>query len=206
MRGTPRDFIRSMKSTLVQKQEVAAYPQARTVLKITDILLDDNVYLFHASTLMADGCGIAFTAPSGTGKSTHARLWRENIPGVTMINDDKPFLKVAEDGTVLVCGSPWNGKHELGENIMVPLKAIYFVKRADPYLPAEEQNQVIERSPIDSFRDLYVQIYRPDRRDRMQQTMDFMNHLMHSVKLYELRCNMETEAAKAAYEAYFGGA
>lgn len=169
---------------------------------MTEAFLADDIYLFHASTLMIDGIGVAFTAPSGTGKSTHSRLWQEYIPGVTMVNDDKPFLRMSDDGKdVLVCGSPWNGKENRGNDISCPLKAIFLIGRTDETLPQEQQNQVEEILPIDAFRDLYLQIYRPDEKKYMRQTMDFINRLMHHVKIYRLHVNMSPEAARTSYEA-----
>lgn len=167
---------------------------------LTKAFLEDDIYLFHASTLMIDGIGIAFTAPSGTGKSTHSRLWQKYIPGVKMVNDDKPFLRVSDDGKdVLVCGSPWNGKENRGSDIRCPLRAFFLIGRADTTLPAEEQNQVEEIPPIEAFRELYLQIYRPGVKLYMKQTMDFINKLMHCVKIYRLRVNMSPEAARTAY-------
>ena len=65
-----------------------------------------------------------FTAPSGTGKSTHARLWREAFgERVVMINDDKPLLLVRPEG-VTVYGTPFRGKHGLGGDRSAPLRAI----------------------------------------------------------------------------------
>ena len=90
--------------------------------KICTKLLEKNVLLFHGSAIEVDGEAYLFTAKSGTGKSTHTALWRQMFGNrAIMINDDKPLLKVVSEG-VCVCGTPWNGKHRLGCNKIVPLK------------------------------------------------------------------------------------
>ena len=79
--------------------------------KIAKELLNFDTVLFHGSVLEMNGEAVAFTAVSGTGKSTHARLWRERFgDAVTMINDDKPLIKLAEDQAIAY-GTPWCGKH-----------------------------------------------------------------------------------------------
>ena len=89
-------------------EELAVYRKIAERLPLYDTVL------FHGSALAADGEGYLFTAPSGTGKSTHARLWRELLGDrVVMINDDKPLLRVTEEG-VTVYGTPFRGKHGLG--------------------------------------------------------------------------------------------
>ena len=70
-----------------------------------------DTFLFHGSAVAVDGAAYLFTARSGTGKSTHTRLWREMLGDrAVMVNDDKPLIRLTEDGAV-VYGTPWNGKH-----------------------------------------------------------------------------------------------
>lgn len=66
--------------------------------------------LFHSSTVSLDGYGYMFLGTSGTGKSTHSRLWIENISGTELVNDDNPVVRVYDDGHIVVYGSPWSGK------------------------------------------------------------------------------------------------
>ena len=83
--------------------------------KICERLVDKEIILVHSSVLMVDGEAVMFLAPSGTGKSTHTRLWRQVYGDrVTMINDDKPLVSVRTDERgvhVNVYGTPWCGKH-----------------------------------------------------------------------------------------------
>lgn len=97
--------------------------------KLADFLFDRGVLMTHGSTVAVDGKAYLFTAKCGTGKSTHTRLWRQVFGSrARMVNDDKPFLKLTEDG-VLACGSPWSGKHGLDTNITVPLQGICILER-----------------------------------------------------------------------------
>ena len=91
--------------------------------KIADHLLSCDTLLFHGSVIAVDGEGYLFTAKSGTGKSTHTRLWREYFgERAVMINDDKPLLRIT-DSDVTAYGTPWDGKHRLSTNTAVPLRA-----------------------------------------------------------------------------------
>lgn len=97
--------------------------------KIARKLLEFDTLLFHGSVVAVDGTGYLFTAKSGTGKSTHTRLWRQLFGSrAVMANDDKPLLKITDNG-VIAYGTPWNGKHRLGSNISIPLRAICILGR-----------------------------------------------------------------------------
>ena len=110
--------------------------------KFAEFLLYNNIVLVHGSTVAVDGRAYLFTARSGTGKSTHTRLWREVFGDrAAMVNDDKPFLELTETG-ILAHGSPWSGKHGLDTNICVPLKGICILERGkenriEPITPEE---------------------------------------------------------------------
>ena len=121
--------------------------------KICDQMPERDTFLFHCSAIAVDGKAYLFTAPSGTGKSTHTRLWREVFGDrAVMINDDKPLLHVAsesaqtgKDGTsaqpqVLVYGTPWDGKHRLSTNTVAPVAGICLVERGEEgrHLPGGE--------------------------------------------------------------------
>ena len=81
--------------------------------KIAVRMLQHDTLLMHGSAVAVDGKAYLFIAASGTGKSTHTRLWREQFGArAVMVNDDKPLVHVKEDG-VTVCGTPWDGKHRL---------------------------------------------------------------------------------------------
>lgn len=83
----------------------------------------------HASVTVKDGRGFLFLGKSGTGKSTHSRLWLKNIPGSRLLNDDNPVVRVV-DGEVRVFGSPWSGKTPCYVNEDCPVGAFVRINRA----------------------------------------------------------------------------
>lgn len=161
--------------------------------KIAEKMLDFDTVLFHGSVVAVDDVGYLFTAKSGTGKSTHTRLWREYFgERAVMVNDDKPLLKITDSG-VTVYGTPYNGKHRLGTNTSVPLKAICILTRA-------EENHIEPISFEQAYKMLLQQVYRPADMLKMAKTLDLVDRLADSVKLYKLGCNMDISAAQVAYE------
>ena len=162
--------------------------------KITEELFRYDTLLFHGSVVAVDGEAFLFTAKSGTGKSTHTRLWREVFgERAVMVNDDKPFLTITEEG-VFAYGSPWNGKHHLGANTSVPLKAICILERG-------EENEIHPISPKDALFMLFQQSNRPRNARNLAQYMNLLDRLSVGVAFYSLSCNMSPEAAMVAYEA-----
>lgn len=91
--------------------------------------LPHETLLVHASVVKYQGCGYMFLGRSGTGKSTHSRLWLENIDGAELLNDDNPVIRIA-DGQVRVFGSPWSGKTHCYVNESVPLQAVVRLSQA----------------------------------------------------------------------------
>lgn len=160
--------------------------------KIADRLLAYDTLLFHGSAIAVDGSGYLFTGKSGAGKSTHARLWRELLgERAVMVNDDKPLLKITKD-SVIVYGTPWDGKHHLSRNISVPLKAIGCLEQSG-------ENRITELEKSERLPILLQQVYRPRDPGLLLKTLPLVNRLAATVRLYELSCNMEPEAARVAY-------
>jgi len=161
--------------------------------KIAEKMLDFDTVLFHGSVVAVDGVGYLFTAKSGTGKSTHTRLWREYFGDrAIMVNDDKPLLHIGDSG-VVAYGTPYNGKHRLSTNISVPLKALCILTR-------DNDNQIESITREQAYTMLLQQVYRPADMLKMTKTLALMDRLADSVKLYKLGCNMDISAAKIAYE------
>ncbi len=195
---TKEDIIREREQTIDKKEMARSdrhFEKTALCRKLTTLLLEKyNTLLIHGSCIAVDGVGYLFSAPSRTGKSTHARLWREMLGDrVVMVNDDKPFVKITNEGATAY-GSPWRGFHRLGENIAVPLKAICLMSRCKTNhieLPSAE-----EALPI-----LLGQTYRPNTSEEMERTLALVQQLCEKVSFYALSCNMKREAARMAYEA-----
>ena len=167
------------------------YVESLAVLrKLSDRLLDKDTLLFHGSALSVDGRCYVFAAPSGTGKSTHSRLWRELLGDrVVMVNDDKPFVSVED--TCIVYGSPWDGKERLSSNTAFPLSAICFLERSD-------ENGIDPVDPGDAIPLLLAQTCREGSIDKVLQ---LVMRLADSVPMYSLCCNMSPDAARVSWGA-----
>jgi hypothetical protein len=156
-------------------------------------MISYGILLFHGSVISVDGEAYLFTAKSGTGKSTHTRLWRQMFGDrAFMVNDDKPLLKITEEG-VFACGTPWDGKHHLSRNSIVPLKGICILERG-------EENHIVTISGKEALPMLLQQSYRPSNPLGLSQLLGIIDMLTQKVSFYRLKCNMDPEAALVAYE------
>jgi len=165
--------------------------------KIAEKMPEYDTVLFHGSCVAVDGVGYLFTAKSGTGKSTHVRLWRELLGDrAVMVNDDKPLIRVTDAGAVAF-GTPWDGKHRLSSNIIVPLQAICILERA-------QQNAIRPITATEAYPMLLQQTYRPLDTAAMSKTLALIDRLAASASLWRLGCNMEIGAAQIAYHAMKG--
>ena len=159
---------------------------------IAELLIEKQVLLMHGSTIAVDGKAYLFTASCGTGKSTHTRLWREVFGDrAVMVNDDKPFLRF-ENGRVIACGSPWTGKHGLGENVLAPLKGICILTRGS-------ENRIWRITPDDAREMLLHQCFQPEDDDARVSYM--LEQLMQIVPLWQMECTKDLEAARLAHDA-----
>lgn len=165
--------------------------------KLVEALLSDNILLFHASAVAVDGKGYLFAAPSGTGKSTHARLWRELLGDrLTMVNDDKPLLHITETG-VEVYGTPWCGKHGLQTPTHVPVRGICLLHQA-------EENQIRPITALEALPMLLRQTYRPSEQEALKTTIKLLERLCIHVPLWAMGCKPDLAAAALAFETMSG--
>jgi hypothetical protein len=146
----------------------------------------------HSSVTVCDGRGYAFLGKSGTGKSTHSRLWRENIPGSRLLNDDNPVIRI-KDGEVRIYGSPWSGKTPCYKAASVPLGAVVRISQA----PA---NSIHRLSPVEAYASMYssCSAFREIRNtaDGIHSTLV---QLIGSVPMYRLDCLPDREAAELCH-------
>ncbi len=165
--------------------------------KIAAALLDRGILLYHGSCVAVDGAAYLFTAKSGTGKSTHVSLWRQQFGDrAVMVNDDKPLLAVTDSG-VTAYGTPWDGKHRLSTNMACPLKAICILERS-------ETNQIQPISAKEGYALLLQQVYRPRDPLALAKTLQLLDRLLSRVSLYRLGCNMDPSAAEVSYRGMNG--
>ena len=159
-----------------------------------EYLFDWDILLFHGSAVAVDGEGFLFTAHSGTGKSTHTRLWKQAFGDRAMIiNDDKPFLELRKDG-VWLHGSPWSGKHGLDVNTCVPLRGLCILERG-------KENCIHPVTAEETLPMLQKQAYRPLPQEKDAAFQTLTERLSVSVPLWKMSCNKELTAATAAFTA-----
>lgn len=160
--------------------------------KIADKLLEYDTLLFHGSVIAVDGKGYIFTAKSGTGKSTHTRLWREYFSErAVMINDDKPLLKINEK-SVTAYGTAWDGKHRLSTNTSAVIYGLCVLERDTVnHIEKADKNQIYPIIVQQTNRSLIPQNIMP--------TLKLIDRLIKNVPIYRLGCNMEQEAVRVAF-------
>ena len=98
-----------------------------------------DTLLMQSSVTVKDEKAFLFLGKSGTGKSTHSQLWINNIDGCELLNDDNPVLRVMDDGSVRVFGSPWSGKTPCYRNLDYPVSAIVDLHQAMLFLGVSAQ-------------------------------------------------------------------
>lgn len=162
--------------------------------QVAEQLLSRGVLLLHGSAVAVDGKGYLFTAKTGTGKSTHTRLWRQVFGSrAVMINDDKPFVRVTPTGITL-WGAPWSGKHGLDTNVSVPLAGICILERG-------VENTIVPADPQQAVRFLMGQCLYPRDTAEQFRLHVLLQALADGTALWRMQCTISPEAAKIAHRA-----
>ena len=159
--------------------------------RICTYALAHNAFLMHCAVIEYEGRGYAFSAPSGTGKTTHIRLWQKAFGAdrVTVVNGEKPILRLI-DGVFYAYGTPWCGKEGYNKNTRVPLAGLCFVTRG-------AENRIRPMSADEAIPHLFSQIMVSDSPDLARQ-MELADALLGKVPCYLLACNMDPAAAEVA--------
>lgn len=154
-------------------------------------LLDFGGMLLHASAVVRDGKAYLFSAPSGTGKSTHTALWCSVFPDAVILNDDKPALR-REEGRWYAYGTPWSGKTAQNLNLRTELAGICLLRRG-------EENVIRPFGGAGAIHDILEQTIRPRHPRLLGNLMDLLDKLLNEVPVWEMECNMDPEAARVSY-------
>jgi len=157
-------------------------------------LLHFNGFYLHASAVAYEGRAYLFSADSGTGKSTHTRLWQRVFgEDVKIFNDDKPPLRYL-DGVWYAYGAPWCGKDNINMNIKVPVAGICFLKQA-------QENKIRRLSPAEAVSRIICQTIRQFKRvDRMDLLLSYVEKIVQQIPVFEMENRPEPEAAQLSYE------
>ncbi|MBE6210510.1 MAG: hypothetical protein E7130_02610 [Rikenellaceae bacterium] len=152
----------------------------------------------HSSVIVKDGGAVMFLGESGTGKSTHTRLWRENIEGAKLLNDDSPIIRCV-DGVPTVFGSAWSGKTPCYINKSFPIRGIVRLSQA-PY------NAMRRQGTIESLGALLPSCppsfaYDNELQDNI---CDTLSEVLAKVPVYHLECLPDAAAAQLSYNTILG--
>ena len=145
-------------------------------------------FALHASAIEFNGYGLAFSAKSGTGKSTHTSLWQKSYPYVKMINDDSPIIRF-EDEETYIYGSPWAGSTGINTNIKVPLKAIIFLEQAP-------ENSIEKADSLTCLKKIITNMTIPMDKKLAEKAYDSINKLITSTNCYLLKCTPDERAVE----------
>jgi len=165
--------------------------------KIAEELPKFRAFVFHGAAISYKNKGYLFTAPSGTGKSTHIMLWRKHMgKAVDIINGDKPIIKITDDG-IFVCSTPWAGKECWQKNRILPLAAVTLLKRS-------ESPSIVKETPEKFLPRIMNQVYMPKNTESMGYTLELIDTLLSKLPLYTLGCDISENSVKVAFEKLTG--
>ncbi len=152
---------------------------------------------FHSSAVVVDDRAYLFSAPSGTGKSTHTSKWLELFGDrAYILNDDKPILRIMQDG-IYAYGSPWSGKNDISVNLGVKLEAICFLTRS-------EQNWIKPTEKAEAVFASLTACYKKTDSESMSLQLDVLEKILNAVPVYKMGCTPTLEAAKMSWETMSG--
>jgi len=157
-------------------------------------ILNSDGIVIHASSIAWEGKGIIFTAPSGTGKSTHVGLWEKYLgDAVSVVNDDTPVIRFREDIPML-CGTPWSGSSDKFTNIEVPVKAIVVLSQAP-------ENRIRKLSVFEALPEVMPRCFLPYFDEKlMEKAYIVLEKLLTKVPVYSLECRPDKEAMELVYQ------
>lgn len=157
-------------------------------------LLDFDGFMLHSSAVVYEDRAYLFSAPSGTGKSTHTGIWRRVFgeENTFILNDDKPVIRLS-DNRIMAYGTPWSGKTDQNKNTGALINGICFLERA-------ETNWIERASAEEAVYGLLNQTVRPADGKKMSRLLELLDRLITKTAVYKMGCNMEDAAALTAYK------
>lgn len=178
MRGTPHDAL------VLNNFLMLAY--AFSALRRETLLL-------HAAAVLWQGKAYLFLGKSGTGKSTHARLWLRHVEGSRLLNDDNPAVRLAE-GRVMAYGTPWSGKTPCYCNVAAPLGALVRLEQGSV-------NEMGRRDALHAFAELLPSCFNL-RWDcaACDILCGIVSDVVGAVPVYHLKCLPDKEAALLSHK------
>ena len=191
---TSEDVENEFRKTENAEQKEVFLETVAVYRKILDSILPFNIFLMHGAVIAHKNEAFMFTAPSGTGKTTHIRKWLQKASDTIIVNGDKPLIKI-DNNIVYACGTPWSGNEHLNTNTIVPLKAIVFLERC-------EENHICEISFVEAYTRLLQQTHMPYDPEKAKETLNLLLQLSGKVRFYRFQCNnFKDDCFDTAYNA-----
>jgi hypothetical protein len=155
-----------------------------------------STLLLHASVTRYEGRGNLFFGVSGTGKSTHSRLWHEFVPGSDLMNDDNPVIRF-EDGRCLVYGSPWSGKTLCYRNVVAPVNALVRLEQFP-------ENRISRLEPLQAYASVIAAVSTIRwNHDIMSLLVPTIERVAMTVPCFQLKCRPDEEAVAVCKAAVY---
>ncbi len=162
------------------------------MLSFTFATIDKKSLMIHSSVAVLNGKAYLFLGKSGTGKSTHCRLWLKNFKNADILNDDNPVLKF-ENGETVVYGSPWSGKGAVYKNERYIVGGIARLAQA-PY------NKIERRTGSKAFALLYSSCSKlPWSEACMNALCTTLSDIVGNTPIFYLECLPDDAAAQLSY-------
>ncbi len=157
-------------------------------------MLNYEAVCLHASAVVYKGFAYLFSAPSGTGKSTHTRAWLKVFGSqAKILNDDKPIIRLSENSAV-VWGNPWQGKDNVGYNGHAQAGGICILRRGD-------KNFIQKLSPKNAAAEILSQTLIPEDDELLEKELRIIEAILRVTPVWKMECTPTSEAAEIAYQA-----
>lgn len=152
--------------------------------------------LMHSSVVENGGRAFMFLGASGQGKSTHSDMWVRYIAGSTLINDDNPVVRIADDGTPIVYGSPWSGKRPVYKQVHYPIGGMAAIEQ-------EPENRIHKENIPTAFGIMLCSCstLKFDKKIHMNICSTISN-VLERVAVHTLSCRPDEEAAIVSSNAF----
>lgn len=172
----------------------------QTAYAFSRALIEYNGFCLHASAISVNNKAILFSAPSGTGKTTHTNLWLQRFgkDRVKIFNDDTPAIRYL-NGRFYAYGTPWAGSSRINLNKKTPIAAIIFLKQG-------KENTIRRLNNKDAVNRLLFQSILPKHNnEKVDKILCIIDQIIRVIPVYEMKCQIDVEAVEIAYKAVFGG-
>ncbi len=158
-------------------------------------LIDFDCFRLHASAVVLDGRAFLFSAPSGTGKSTHTSLWCNYFGDARtyILNDDTPVIK-REGDRFIAYGTPWSGTSPLNKNVGVPLESVAFLERS-------QENWIRLATHDEGVINIMTQTIKTSDQKCMEKLLSLLGTFLKEVPIFRMGCTISIQAVEMAHAA-----